>query len=152
MKGDFCKTRLNLDELKPECAFAFFLPVKGLVRLSERQDFVQFDLLGAPLETERSLRAQNAETFGKYLAKVALEISGEPTVLGESVRLLAYVDKVRRVKDYMGKPVVGIWHIASVCKHVRLYDKNATVTECLHATAAVLEDGKRGFFVKPEHA
>ena len=152
MKGDFCKARLELDELKPECSLAFFLPVKGLVRLSERQYFAKFDLLVAPLEAECSLRAQNAEAFGEYLPEVSLEVAGEPPILGEGVGLLTYIDKVGRVEYHMSKPVVWIRHVASVCQHVWLYDKDSAVTEGLHATAAVLEDGERRFFVEPEHA
>lgn len=152
MKRVFCKTRLKLDELKPECSLAFFLPVKGFVGFCERQDFAQFDLLGTPFEAEGAFWSEHSEAFGEYLPEVSLEVAGELPVLGKSVRLLAYIDEVGRVEDYVGEPVVGVWHLASIGQHVWLYDKDAPVTEGLHATAAVLEDGERGFFVEPEHA
>jgi hypothetical protein len=52
----------------------------------------------------------------------------------------------------MSKPVVRVWHLASICQHVWLYDKDAPVTEGLHATAAVLVYGAGVVLVEPEHA
>lgn len=130
----------------------FFLSVEWFVGFCERQDFAQFDLLGTPFEAQGCFRAQDAKALCEHLAQVCFEVFAQSTILGKCVGLLTYIDEVGRVEDYVGEPVVRVWHLAGIGQHVWLYDKDAAVTEGLHATAAVLEDGERRFFVEPEHA